>query len=91
MRPDWPDDLGQIIYVDRFGNGVTGVRAATLAPGARARVGGRMLGFARTFSDIPAGQAFWFANANGLAEIAVNQGRADKILGLVIGSPVVWR
>jgi S-adenosyl-L-methionine hydrolase (adenosine-forming) len=91
MRPDWPDDLGQVIYVDRFGNAVTGVRASTLAPGVRARAGGRMLGFARTFSDMPAGQGFWFANSNGLAEIAVNQGRADKVLGLGVGSPIVWR
>jgi S-adenosylmethionine hydrolase len=90
-RPDWPDDLGQIVYVDRFGNAVTGVRAATLAPGVRARTGGRTISFARTFSDMPAGQAFWFENSNGLAEIAVNQGRADKVLGLVVGSPVVWR
>jgi hypothetical protein len=30
----------------------------------------------------------WYENANGLAEIAVNAGRADAALGLAIGSPV---
>jgi hypothetical protein len=43
---------------------------------------------ARTFSDLPPGDAFWYENSNGLAEIAVNQGRADRTLGLAIGSPV---
>jgi len=43
---------------------------------------------ARTFSDLPPGVAFWYENSNGLAELAVNQGRADRDLGLAIGSPV---
>lgn len=43
---------------------------------------------AGTFSDRPPGTAFWYENSNGLAEIAVNQGRADRELGLSIGSPV---
>jgi len=43
---------------------------------------------ARTFSDVPPGSALWYENANGLAEIAVNAGRADAALGLAIGSPV---
>lgn len=41
-----------------------------------------------TFSDLPPGAAFWYENSNGLAEIAVNQGRADRELGLSIGMPV---
>ena len=32
--------------------------------------------------------AFWYETSNGLAEIAVNQGRADRELNLAIGSPV---
>ena len=41
-----------------------------------------------TFSDRPPGAAFWYENSNGLVEIAVNQGRADRDLGLAIGTPV---
>ncbi|WP_349253777.1 SAM hydroxide adenosyltransferase [Bradyrhizobium sp. CB82] len=44
-----------------------------------------MLERARTFSDLPTGAAFWYENSNGLAEIGVNQGRADRELGLSIG------
>jgi S-adenosylmethionine hydrolase len=87
-RADWPDDLCEVVYVDHFGNAMTGLRASMLAPSARLTAAGRVLERARTFSDRPAGAAFWYENANGLAEIAVNQGRADRDLGFAIGSPV---
>jgi S-adenosyl-L-methionine hydrolase (adenosine-forming) len=87
-RADWPDDLAEIVYVDHFGNAMTGLRAAMLPPDTRLAVAGRVLERARTFSDRPPGTAFWYEDSNGLAEIAVNQGRADRDLGLAIGSPV---
>ncbi len=85
---DWPEDLAEVIYVDRYGNAMTGLRAGGLAPDARLEAGGRLLARARTFCDVPPGAAFWYENANGLAEIAVNQGRADQALGLAVGAPV---
>jgi S-adenosylmethionine hydrolase len=87
-RSGWPDDLAEIVYVDHFGNALTGLRAAILPPKARLAAAGRVLERATTFSDRPPGAAFWYDNSNGLAEIAVNQGRADRDLGLAIGSPV---
>ncbi len=90
-QPGWPDDLSEIVYIDHYGNAMTGLRAGTLSAQARLSVAGRVLDRATTFSDRPAGTAFWYENANGLAEIAVNQGRADHELGLKIGSPVEIR
>ena len=87
-RADWPDDLAEIVYVDHYGNTMTGLRAAMLSPGAKLGVAGRVLERARTFGDRPPGAAFWYENSNGLAEIAVNQGRADRELGLSIGAAV---
>ena len=87
-RADWPDDLCEIVYIDHFGNAMTGLRAGMLPPNARLAAAGRVLERQRTFSDRPKGVAFWYENSNGLAEIAVNQGRADCDLGLVIGTPV---
>ena len=87
-RPDWPDELDEIVYVDHFGNAMTGLRAAALPSDAMLAVAGRTLARARTFSDLPPAAAFWYENSNGLAEIAVNQGRADRDLGLWIGMPV---
>ena len=49
---------------------------------------GRQIARARTFSDVPKGGVFWYENANGLAEIAMNCGRADTALGLSVGSPI---
>jgi S-adenosyl-L-methionine hydrolase (adenosine-forming) len=87
-RAGWPDDLAEIVYIDHYGNAMTGLRAGKLAPHARLAAADRVLERARTFSDLPPGAAFWYENSNGLAEIAVNQGRADRELDLSIGSPV---
>jgi S-adenosyl-L-methionine hydrolase (adenosine-forming) len=87
-RSNWPDELPEIAYIDRFGNAMTGMRAAALPEGARLAVAGRALRRARTFSEVAPGEACWYENANGLAEISVNSGRADAALGIAIGSPV---
>ena len=87
-QADWPDDLSEIVYIDHFGNAITGMRAAMLPSNARLAAGDQVFECARTFSDRPPGAAFWYENSNGLAEIAVNLGRADRDLGLVIGTPV---
>jgi len=85
-RTDWPDDLFRVVYIDRFGNAITGVRASTVAEDVVLHVAGQPVKRARTFSDVPMGDAFWYANANGLVEFAVNRGRADKVHGLQAGT-----
>ena len=85
---DWPDDLPEIVYIDRYGNAMTGLRAAMLPEGARLAVAERVLTRALTFSAVPPGEPFWYENSNGLAEIAVNAGRAADNLRLAIGSAV---
>lgn len=87
-RPDWPDDLAEIAYVDRYGNAMTGLRASVLSAAARLSAAGRVVSRARTFSDVPEGVAFWYENSNGLAEIAVNARRADHALGIGVGTAV---
>lgn len=88
-RPDWPDDLAEVVYVDAFGNAVTGVRASALGIDAEMIVSDRRLSRARTFSDVSSGEAFWYENSNGLAEVAVNMGRADAVLGIGVGTSVM--
>ncbi|MBT5414862.1 MAG: SAM-dependent chlorinase/fluorinase [Rhodospirillaceae bacterium] len=87
-RPDWPDDLAEVAYIDHFGNAISGLRAETLGPQAVLRVGGRRIPRARTFSDLPKGEVFWYENANGLAELAINRGRADRVLDLGPGTQI---
>jgi len=85
---DWPDDLACVVYVDGYGNAMTGLRASELDAAAVIEVAGRRLSRARTFCEVPEGQAFWFENANGLVELAVNRGRADEVLGIGLGAEV---
>jgi len=87
-RPDWPVDWPEVIYIDGFGNAVTGCRAATWPVNAGLEIDGRTLARARTFSDVVPGQAFFYSNAHGLIEVAVNGGRADQDLSLAIGTPL---
>jgi len=87
-RRDWPDDLAEIVYVDHYGNALTGLRAALLPANVVLVAASQRLARARTFSDVAIGRAFWYENSNGLAEIAVNLGRADEALGLAIGSRI---
>ena len=84
-QPDWPDELPQVVYVDRFGNLLTGVRASGIDGNAILEANGHILKPARTFSSVASGEAFWYENANGLVEIAVNQGSASKMLGMNTG------
>ena len=75
--------------MDHYGNAMTGIRAKTLGRTTILEVSGRSLRRARTFADVAPGECLWYSNANGLAEIAVNQGRAADVLGLELGSPVM--
>ena len=65
----------EIVYIDRYGNAMTGLRAALLPTERASRrrraacCGAR--GPSRTSRQ---GEAFWYENSNGLAEIAVNAG-----------------
>jgi S-adenosylmethionine hydrolase len=86
---DWPDDLTEIIYLDDFGNAMTGLRASTLDGGQQLQVGGHAVAPARTFGEVAPGEAFWYANSCGLAEIAVNQGSAREQLGVEVGDKVL--
>jgi len=85
-RPDWPDELWRVVYIDRFGNAITGLRSSAVEADTVFSVNGHSLQPARTFSDVSEGGAFWYENANGLVEFAVNRGRADTVMGLNTGS-----
>lgn len=87
-RPDWPDELPAIVYVDAYGNGWTGLRAASLGAAVRLAVSGTALTRARTFAELPPGGLFWYENSSGLAEIAANGTSAAALLGLEPGAAV---
>lgn len=81
-------DLAEVIYIDHYGNVLTGLRSRDVPSTSRAEAGGRRVPWARVFSEAPEGAPFWYANSIGLVEIAVDRGNAAAQLGLDIGDPV---
>ncbi len=88
---DWPDQLSEVIYIDRFGNAMTGLNAEGLSEEAVISLKNMDISRSRTFSDQPPGGAFWYENSNGLVEIAVNGGSAAAALDLSLGTEVTCR
>lgn len=88
---DWPDDLAEAIYIDGFGNVMTGIRASGLVEGAMLEVKGKLFSRARSFGDVVESQGFWYANSLGLVEIAVNGGSAAAQYGVTVGAATLLR
>lgn len=85
---DWPDELAEIIYIDDYGNAMTGIRACSIEKTSLVKVGQETLSYADTFSSVSKDQLFWYENSIGLVEISQNLGNAEKQLSLNIGSQV---
>ncbi|HET7363454.1 MAG TPA: SAM-dependent chlorinase/fluorinase [Burkholderiales bacterium] len=77
-------DLGRVIYIDHYGNAVTGLRFKNRS--AVVKVGRRVLRYARTFEE--ARGPFWYKNSMGLVEIAAPCASAARLLRLQVGTLV---
>lgn len=84
---------GVVITVDHFGNLITNIEAAWLSGWVEPHVyaGSQVLALRRTYGDAQPGQALALVNSFGVVEIAVAERRADDLLGLSRGAPVVVR
>ena len=85
----WPDDFGEVIYIDHYGNAMTGIRASTLPSDATLEVRDVSIRHAVTFSDVGVGEVIWYENSCGLVEIAMNQEDAANQMGLRVGTHVL--
>ena len=85
---DWPDRLSEVIYIDHYGNAVTGLPSDGIGLRGWLSVNGWRIGPAGTFAEMATGAPFWYVNSNGLLEIAVNQGSAADQLQVAIGTPL---
>ncbi len=86
---EWPEDLARIVYIDHYGNAITGLRSGPVSRSAAIHAHGHKLHYARTFSEAPPGVGFWYDNANGLVEIALANGSAARNLELNVGDQVL--
>jgi S-adenosylmethionine hydrolase len=67
---------------------MTGLRSDRVRNDMRIILGSRQIAWARTYSEVGEGEAFWYENANGLVEVAVNRGRAADLFAVEIGAQV---
>lgn len=81
--------LGEVVYVDRFGNAITSIsetsracRVVELADGTRMPVAG-------CYADVPVGAPVAIFGSSGRLEIAINGGDAARTLGLRRGTRIV--
>lgn len=88
VSPDWPDELPEVIYIDHYGNAVTGIRGSSISRQTCLNIAGQACGYQRVFAEAPLGSAFWYENANGLVEIAITGGSVQAKLGIEIGMTI---
>jgi S-adenosylmethionine hydrolase len=79
----------RIIYIDHYGNCMTGIDAATLSESAVISVNGVRFHYAEIFSSVPAGNGFWYRNSLDLVELAVNGDSASGLYNLQTGAAVI--
>lgn len=85
---DWPDILSEVVYIDHYGNIVTGVNAKEINSSATLTVCNVDVSFTEVFYQAEKEQLFWHVNSMGLVEIASNKGDAASQLQAAIGMQV---
>lgn len=88
--------LGQVIYVDSFGNLIVNLGPEHLGstPPERVRVllrQGEIRGLSQTFGDRPIGELVAFLGSSGYLVVARVNGNAAQTLGVDVGEPVEVR
>lgn len=86
---DWPDEIRQIVFVDAYGNLMTGLSAQKVNKNRMLLASGRVLRYAETFCHVPRGELFWYCNSQGLVEIAGNGVSAAGALSLAPGDEIL--
>lgn len=79
---------GEIIWIDRFGNLISGVAPDAGVAGMAVSVAGREVPFVTHYAEGPPDAPAALVNSDGLVEVFVNRGDAATLLGASIGTPV---
>ncbi|MBD3609430.1 MAG: SAM-dependent chlorinase/fluorinase [Gammaproteobacteria bacterium] len=83
-----PRALAEVIYVDHYGNCITGLNADEMQTDDIVKVKDKQIAYARTFSASPEKGLFWYINSSNMVEIAQNQGSAAHNLDIGVGKRV---
>lgn len=82
-----PDHEGRVVHIDHYGNLVTDLPADEA--GDAIAIGGRRLDILRTYDDVAPGGILAYVGSAHTIEVAVRDGRADRVLDVARGSVVV--
>jgi S-adenosylmethionine hydrolase len=89
---------GEVIHVDRFGNAITNIPRSLLRQSGHEEgsaevkaAGCTFNGIKQFYGQVPVEEALPIWGSGGFLEIAVNQGRASRKLGMKIGDSVTVR
>ena len=72
-------DLGEIVYIDHYGNAMTGLQAERVSHDAVLTIAGKAVRHAPVFAAASPGEGFWYENSIGLIEIACNRASAAAL------------
>jgi len=82
--------VGEVVWIDRFGNLVTNLPAERFKEGAAVRLGRRWIGkVMTTYASVKPGELTAVIGSSGTLEIAVRDGDAHSATGASIGAPVL--
>lgn len=82
------EDLLEIIYIDHYGNAMTGIRSEAVTVKTVFKFRSKLLEYARVFSEAQPGTPFWYVNSLGLIEFAMNCASVAVYTGAKIGDQV---
>jgi S-adenosyl-L-methionine hydrolase (adenosine-forming) len=81
--------LGEVVYIDRFGNLISNIPKDVIRLGATITVGETTIGLVRrTFGDVAVGMPVAYVGSGGTVEIGVREGSAARALGVGVGAVV---
>ncbi len=92
LRPSFENNTlrGNVIYIDKFGNLITNIKKEMFETAGKGRAFTlyskkseyELSGLSSSYSNAEDGQIIVLINTQGLLEIAISKGLADKLLGL---------
>jgi hypothetical protein len=82
-----PEGEGRVVHIDHYGNLITDLPAAEA--GAAVAIAGRRLAIVETYESVLPNEVLAYIGSARTVEIAVRDGRADRVLAAPRGTSIV--
>lgn len=81
--------VGEVLYVDHFGNLITSILASELKPDMVVKVGAAQLPLVKTYAELPQGEPLALVGSTGRLEVSVRDGSAAESLEAGVGDAII--